>query len=201
MNLEQVIGFLIPFISQNSYAVAFFGGLLAGEEVVMALAFMVANDILPLWVVFVFSFVGVLVCDSFFFLVGKLRIVRSLNRFEKIAHIYGKLDSFIIKFSRDSIFRTLLYTKFIFGTRLLTLVILGFRNIKFSEFLKADLFVVLVWSIVVVGLGWFAGSSFKIIVNVFKSVQIALFFIILLAFLVYIGKKWAEKRLIKELKK
>jgi len=194
------IEFIKPLLVDYGYLVSFLGGLFAGEEVVMTLAFLAANGFISIWVVLIFCFIGMFLCDIFFYGLGKLKYIQDLRRFERVHKISRKIDSFVRKLSKDSPFRALLYTKFIFGTRLITLIYLGFRKTPFKLFFISDFLVGLLWIAIVVSLGWFAGSSFKFILETFKNVQFALLFIVAFILAAWGIKVWIGKIIIKKQK-
>lgn len=195
VNIQEILLFLL---SDYGWLVALLGGIFAGEEVIITLAFLAANGYISIWTVFIFSFIGIFLCDLFFFIIGRMKFVENLKQFESISHFHSKLDNFIELITRKSTFRALLYTKFIFGTRIFTLILIGLRKTKFGEFILSDLIVVLIWMSVVVSLGWFAGNSFNLIIKIFNSIQIAILFLVAIIIIILLIKRWIEKELIKK---
>lgn len=186
-------------MSQNAVLVSFFGGLLAGEEVIITLAFLSARGILSLWVVFVFCFAGILICDSFFFFIGKIKFLGKLKKISRLHITYKKIEKIVNKITGDKIILALFYTKFIFGTRIATLIYLGRKN-SFKKFIFADFIVGIMWMSVVVSLGWFAGASFYFIIDVFKNIQFAILFLVMFIIFLLLLKKWVAHQLIKRQK-
>ena len=200
MDVSVFIEFVRPLLSQYGVLISFLGGFFAGEEVIMTLAFLAANGLISIWTVFVFCFIGIILCDLFFFFIGRIRIIRNLKKYKKITHVSKKMDKFVTKLSRGSPFLALFYTKFIFGTRIATLIYLGYKRISLKRFLLSDIGVGLLWMSIVVSLGWFAGSSFNLILDLFKNVQIALLFLIIFAVIIIAVQKWIAKKLMQKQK-
>ena len=67
----------IEIITANPIHASFLGGLFAGEEFTMFLAFLSARGAFDIWIVFVFSFIGVLIMDFLFYFLG--REIREAN--------------------------------------------------------------------------------------------------------------------------
>jgi len=193
-----LVEFILSLLSTYGELASFLGGFFAGEEVIMTLSFLAANGVLPLWKVFLFSFLGILLCDSLFYFIGRSKLVGSLQKFEKFAHISKKYEHIILKIDKKGTLNLLFTTKFIFGTRLLTLLYLGFKKVKIAEFLISDFIVGLFWMAIVVSLGWFSGSSFYLVLDIFKNIPLAIAGILILV-LAFIGiKTWISKKILKK---
>jgi membrane protein DedA with SNARE-associated domain len=193
-----IVEYILSLISSYGGLASFLGGFFAGEEVIMTLSFLSANGIIPIWKVFLFSFLGIVLCDTFFYALGRMKIVQNISSFKRFASLSKKYKSLILKLNKKGTLNLLFTTKFIFGTRILTLLYLGFRRTKLLEFFISDLIVGLFWMVIVVSLGWFSGSSFYLILNIFKNVQVALLVIVLLI-LTFVGlKKWISTKILKK---
>jgi len=191
----DLINFLEPIFLSYGWLIALLGGIFAGEEVIMTLSFFASKELIPLWVVFVFCSIGIFICDLFFFLIGRLRIVKNLSEVERIARMYGKLDKIISKLTKESTILALFYTKFIFGTRILTLIYLGIKRTKIKDFVLSIIIVIILWMSVVVSIGFFAGVAFFRILEIFKNLQLAIIFIVFLVVMLLIIKKWIGNKL------
>lgn len=176
--------------------IAFLAGLIGGEESLLTLAFLSANGLFPFLYIFIYTSLGVWFSDILVFSLGKTHFFRRFKDIERFSHTYKKIDSFIIKLSRNNIFLTLLYTKFIYGTRVLTLLYLGSKEKKYSNFLIPDLLVVFIWSSIFICIGYLGGSSFYII-KLIGNIQIAIVALISFIFIVYIIRRWIKLKLLK----
>lgn len=180
--------------------VAFFGALIGGEETVLLLAAFAARDLYPIWIIFVFCFLGVFIADAIWFFVGRSRMVTRLKE-----HRYFKVHSerardFISNKFKGNHFVLLMSTKFLYGLRLVTIMYLG-RRMKFRKFIIYNLVVAAIWTAAIVGLGWFAGQGIGWLWDTYKDVQMIIATIIIIAIVFYILKiilgkvtaKWATK--------
>lgn len=193
----EILEFIMGLFENYPILIAFLGGLFGGEEVIITLSFLSANGFIPIWILFVFALIGVFLSDIFVFFIGKLRIIKNFKNIEKFSKVYMQVDSRISKLTRESVFLTLLYTKFLYGTRVLTLIYVGLKDIKLRKFMLYDFIVTFIWMCVIVSIGWFAGSSYNLIYKIFKNVQIALLTILIFVVLFFILRKWVGKKLIK----
>lgn len=199
MDLFSIILGLEPLIRNYPAIFSLFTSLFLGEEIILILSFLSANGYLSIWIVFVFCFIGRITSDFFFFTLGKLKIANKLVRYQK-NFIYEGVENLFSKLNRKNTFITLLYTKFFIGIRAAMMFYMGYRGISLKRAVVSDIFAVFVWMMVLVPIGWFAGSSFKLVLNTFDDIKIAIIFLvgIILLFLIgrgYIRKKIHEKKI------
>ena len=180
---------LLAIFSNYPSLISFLGGLLGGEETLLALSFLAANNMIPLEILFIFGFLGVYVCDLIVFSIGRFKLVHNFEKLEKHSPVYQRIDKFISKLTNESPFLALMYTKFIYGARLLTLIYLGLKKISLKQFLVSNFIVDLIWMSVIIMLGWLAGSGFKFVLDVFKNVQAAIGLVIVFVIILLIGRK------------
>lgn len=197
--IESIFKLFEPFVSiiiAHPLLASLLGGLFAGEEFTLFLAFLSSRGYYPLWIVYVFSFTGVFIMDFLFYQFGRLRFVHKLFRFRFFTKAYSFINLFVQKITYKHKFLILLYTKFIFGTRLISLIYLGIEKTSYRTFLITDFFVTLLWTIVIVTFGYFIGKGYSILYDIFKSVQISLAFILIMLLLFFIFRKWIRKILL-----
>jgi membrane protein DedA with SNARE-associated domain len=192
---------IATILSDYSILISFLAGLLTGEEVIIILSFLSANGVLKVWQLFLFSGIGVFLSDIIIYFVGSTKFIRRIMRRGLIARPYRRFERAVEKISREKIFLLLLATKFIYGTRILTLLYLGIKKIPHRKFIIYDCIVVFTYLIPVIGLGWVAGSGFRLAITIFKSVQIGLLVIVVGVIVFIIIKEWTNIELLEELRK
>ena len=197
MDLLSFILGLEPLIRSYSALFAFITSLFLGEEIILILSFLSANDYIPLWQVFVFCFVGRVISDFFFFALGKFRIATWLEKYQD-RKVYIGVDKIFSKLNRKNLFVTLLYTKFLIGMRIAIMFYIGAKGGSLKKTLINDLAAVFVWLLVLIPIGWFAGSSFKLILEIFNDVRIALLFLFIIVILGFIIKNYIQKRILEK---
>lgn len=188
---------LIQLFAEYSIPLCFFGGLIGGEEIIMTLSFLsAAQNLLPLWQIMIFAPIGVFLSDIIVFSIGRFHLVHNFHKLETFSKVYMKVDKVIQRISKK-VFLTLLYTKFMYGARILTLLYLGIRKTNFKKFLISDFLVVAIWIIPITLVGWLGGSGFKLVMTIFKSIQIASITIVLFIIAVFLSRKWMDEILLK----
>jgi len=193
-----VLEFIFTLFSSYGELASFLGGFFGGEEFIIALSFLAAKGILPIWKIFLFSFLGIFLHDVFFYAIGRSRIFQNIQKFEKFIHLSKKYEHIIVKIDKKGVLNLLFTTKFIFGTRLLTLVYLGFKKKKIKEFLIGAFIIEFFWVSLFIFLGWFLGNSFYLFWDIFKNVPLAITTILLLIFFFIKFRKWMSNKILKK---
>ncbi len=196
MNIES----LIPFFSSYGILITFFCGIFGGEEVILTLVFLSAMGLLPLWWILVFTTIGEYISDTIIFSIGRFSLPRKIRRIEKLTGLYNKAHRIIAKVSRKNTALTLLYSKLIYGTRIMTLIYLGSKKTRWRDFLISEIFVMIIWMSITVTIGWFGGRSIKQISTIFKDIGLTIASLIVFIVLIALMKKWIQSRLLKRQK-
>ena len=199
--IESIFKLFEPFVNiiiAHPILASLLGGLFAGEEFTLFLAFLSSRGYYPIWIVYVFSFIGVFIMDFLFYQFGRSRFVHKFFRFKFFEKAYSFINLFVQKITYKHKFLILLYTKFIFGTRLISLIYLGIEKTSYRTFLITDFFVTLLWTGVIVTFGYFIGKGYSILYNIFKSVQISMVFIFIMLLLFFMFRRWIRKKLIQD---
>jgi len=186
------------YLSQYPILASLLIGIFTGEEVILILAFLSSQGVLPLWIVFVFVPIGTFITDIFFFFIGKTKLINKIKDWKHFSKGYSKTDKFVGKLTKEKHILALFYTKFIYGTRIVTLIFLGLRGTKYSQFFKYNIIITILWAMIVIPLGYLAGKGYIIILNIFRSVELGLLFLLIFIILFFLIKKWISTKLVKK---
>jgi membrane protein DedA with SNARE-associated domain len=197
MELLDFIYGMEPLIREYSVIFTFFASLLFGEEIILIFSFLSANGYLPLWKVFVFCFLGRLLSDSFFFALGKFKIANILKKYQN-HNVYADVEKVFSKIHRKNLFVTLLYTKIMIGMRIAIMFYIGSKGASLKKILISDAAAIFVWLIVLMPLGWFAGSSFKFVLDVFNDIKLTILFLIIMILFGVIINGYLRRRIIQK---
>ena len=90
----------------------------------------------------------------------------------------------------------LLFIKFLYGTRILTILYLSMQRLRLGTFLLFDLIGTMLWLAVIVSLGYLVGRSVGIegVVTSVQKAEVALLLLLALFFVVRFGSKWITRR-------
>src|SRR3989344_7463681 len=130
----ELVNTLIYLLGEYPILISFVAGLFGGEATILTLAFLSINGLMPIWTILVFSTLGLIISDLALFLFGRLKFIRNIKQLERHYKTFKKIDSIIIKISRDSVFLVLLYAKFIYGISIPALIYLGIKKSSISKF-------------------------------------------------------------------
>ena len=191
---------LLPLISQYGKTISFFGGFITGESIIVTLAFLSAQGVLPLWQVLVFCTLGMYLSDFVPLTIGRFKFFRKLLEREKFVRRVEKIEYHIQKYTKNNLFLILLYTKIIYGASIPALVYLGAKKTPYSKFAFYNFFVEIIFVPVVVLIGWLTGKGFSLATRIFESIRIAILLLIILIIILYFIRRWESQKLIKKQK-
>ncbi len=188
---------IVNLLSFYQLPAIFWGAFFFGETVVITAAFLSAQGIWSLLNVFWLALAGTLISDALWFLFGK-SFLKLLNRWQRYQQ---KHDKFVKKLERilgRRPFLVLLFIKFLYGTRILTIIYLSLRKIRFRTFLIFNTIGTLVWLVVMIAIGWLAGKGIANVIPVFHRIGYALSLLVLFLIIFKVITSWLGKRIIKK---
>ncbi len=148
--IEQLANYHAPII--------FLGALLFGETVIIAAAALAAQGHWSVEAVFAWAFLGTVVADVGWFAVAE----RSLGRLTRMAEGEDRRARTLAWLQRRTgsrPFLVLLFIKFLYGTRILTILYLSMREVRTRDFVGYDAAGTVVWLVVIVSIGWLVGKG------------------------------------------
>ena len=92
----------------------------------------------------------------------------------------------------------LLYTKFLYGTRLITILHLSSRKISFRSFFLFNIISAVIWLFVVIPLGWLAGMGVINLLPAFSAVGYSFIAVFLTIAIFQTTSIWTMRRLARE---
>lgn len=191
---------ILPFIGQYGKTISFFGGFITGESMIVTLAFLSAQGVLPLWQVFVFCTLGMYLSDFIPLIIGRFKFFRKLFERKKFVKKIEKIEHNLQKYARNNLFLILFYSKFIYGLSIPALIYLGTKKTSYLKFAFYNFLVEIIFVPMVILIGWFSGRGFLFTKNIFKDIRIAIFLLIIFIILFIFIRRWWNQKLIKKQK-
>lgn len=170
----------------------FFGGFFFGETVIIPAAFLAGQDILSLQEVFWVTFLGTVIADTLWFIAGP-PLFRFAHRFEWIAARSESVLKRVKDLYADQPFRALFVSKFVYGTRILTVIYLSFERVSAVRFLIVNLASTFLWLVAIVAIGWLAGKSIVNLIPFVSDVTYALLVVAVLIVGFKLAPLWLQK--------
>lgn len=176
---------LLSFLAQYQVPALFLGAFFFGETVILAAVFLAAQGLWPLSDVFWISLFGTITADIAWFLIGR-HILRSTKRWERLkrkhAEHFGKLE----KGSEQKQLLYLVFFKFLYGTRIITILYVSAQGMTAWKFLLFDTAGTAVWLAAVIAVGTAAWSGLSRAIPAFHAAEYALGAALILALLIKI---------------
>ncbi len=157
---------LIEQFQNHAFLLFFIASLIGGEEVMIPLAFLVGTGLWDIQTLFLACFIGTLVSDTLWFLLGRHGLQKT-ELFKKHKGKYDKVVHFLNKISKKD-FVVLLVTKFLYGTRIFTILHFGVSSMPKSRFILLNSIVILVWLPLALNIGWFAGKGSSFFLGIYE---------------------------------
>lgn len=170
------------------------GSFFFGEAVIVTAAYLAAKFNWPLFPLFAAAFAGTLVSDILWFMAGHMLFVR-LQLWQRYEQRYHKIISAIERITGKRLFLCLLYIKFLYGTRILTLLYLSWRKLPFSQFLIYNSLGTALWLVVILSIGWVTGKGIINLIPAAATLQYVLLGVVVLFVISKLFAYWIHRRL------
>ncbi len=179
-------------LAQHHAWIIFFGTFFLGETIILAAAALAAQGHFSVWSVVVWSYLGTVISDGGWFLLARpaARYLKSGARRERYDKVLAWLDR---RFGARPE-RSLLFIKFVYGTRIATIVYLSLRRIGLWVFLRLNGLGTAMWLSVVVTVGWMAGKGIGSLSPELSKVEYLLPVILIVGLCLRELVKWTSRR-------
>lgn len=197
-----LIGETIVLFFAYKYLVSFLGALIIGEEAVFLLSILSGRGLFPLGILIVFGFLGLIISDCIWFLLGKTKFVKYLRSRGRKTKSYQQMHFVNKTLRKRSEFLALFVSKFLFGIRSMKIMSVSAEGMRFKKFIKINTLCIIIWMPIMITLGWLAGqgvSRIEYLVNGFGEVVEVIFVFIILMILVELLASRVVKRIVRVL--
>ncbi|OHB06029.1 MAG: hypothetical protein A3B22_00820 [Candidatus Zambryskibacteria bacterium RIFCSPLOWO2_01_FULL_47_33] len=187
---------IINLLSTYQLPAIFLGAFFFGETVILTAAFLAGQGTWSIESVFWLSLAGTVISDSLWFLLGQT-FFQFTKRWEKYQ---DKYQTFLIKLEQTTgqrPFLSLLFIKFLYGTRILTILYLSIRKVRYSTFLLFNTIGTIIWLLVMILVGWLVGRGVGNVVQVFSRVEYIVTALVLLIMFFKVMTTWLSKKIVK----
>jgi len=149
---------ILSLLTMYQLPAIFFGAFFFGETVIITAAFLAGQGIWSVYTVFILAFFGTIISDSLWFLFGQsiLHVITRWKRGRKKVH---ELEKEEVPLKKHTPFFVLLFIKFLYGTRILTIIYLSSRKMSFWLFTLFNAIGTTIWLIVMISIGWGAAKG------------------------------------------
>ncbi len=187
----------IDHFAEYPFVLFFLAALLGGEEIIFPLAFLVGRAWWDLELLILGSFIGTMVSDLAWFLLGRHGIQKT-KFFQKHTAKYEIAKKLFQKLAKHE-FNLMLITKFIYGTRIMTIFHLSIGGMSIIRFLSYSACTISLWLNVVIGIGWWAGKGSVFLNKLYEHPASLVLSLISLLVLFHIARHLISKKIGKKL--
>jgi membrane protein DedA with SNARE-associated domain len=176
---------------------SFVAVIIWGDISVLAISFLSAQGYLPIVSVVLIAFTATFVADSLWYLLSISKLMDKIPIWKPFHGTYLRLEKRIYSVSRHNDLIMLLLSKFIYGTRVVTIAYLAHsKKIGYAKFIEHDMISSGLWLVFLIPVGWLAGRGFWWVYNVMDSLRLAITFIVIAIVAFVIFEKWVKRRLL-----
>jgi len=175
----------------------FIGSFLFGETVIITAATLAVNFGWSFFNIFWVALLGTIISDVMWFYLGGI-VLRRLSRWETYKKKHEKTMQALNKRTGEKPFLALLYIKFLYGTRVITIFYLSLRRVSIKSFILFDTIGSAIWLLVIMSLGWLAGLG---IINLLPELNRLGYFLVAILAVIIITKLitlWSKKKFLDE---
>jgi membrane protein DedA with SNARE-associated domain len=197
----KVLDPVLIYINSHGVLLSFLGGFFTGETVIISLGFLSGSGLLPLWQVLIFCTLGMYLSDFIPFALGRIKFFVKLLSRERFSERAKRIEDKLLSYTRNNLFLTLLYTKFIYGASIPTLIYLGSRKKALTKFIYYDLLVEIIFVPIVVFIGWLSGKGFGLATMIFSDLRVLIPILLLIISAISLFIRWINKIVMKRVRK
>jgi membrane-associated protein len=168
------------------YIVLFLGTVLEGEFVLLTAGLLAYTHVLNIWLVMVVALLGAVVGDNLWFYIGRLGGRSFINRYGKLFFLtkkrINKAELYFGQHGRKTVF----FSRFIFGTRMGSAALAGTFGMSCKRFFTSNIVGAISWVIITTTIGYFFGSSFHDLREIFHRTELALLILVAAALIIVV---------------
>lgn len=186
---------IIHYLTLYQIPALFVGAFFFGETVILAAALLAQQGWWNMSTVFFVSLIATVVSDAVWFWLGTTFFFKK-KWFDKYEKKYKGIVEVLDTKVKHRPYLSLLVIKFLYGTRIVTILYLAVRNLPFWKFILFDTLGTVIWLVAMLALGWFAGNGIASM-GMFNSLT-KIFSALIVCILVY---RWIEVWITKNITK
>jgi membrane protein DedA with SNARE-associated domain len=153
--------------SYGYYAVFLFA-CIEGELAVLTAGFFCRSGVMSLELVILFAFLGTFLTEQILYFVGRIYGTKLLKKYPTVFKKSEKILEFLRNYNSAFIFGS----RFIYGIRNISPIIIGIANISPGKFSSLNIPAALIWAILVASAGYLFADALDFVSDNMKIIQI-----------------------------
>jgi len=184
MGIEDSI---IALLTQYKLPMLYLGAILFGETVIIPASFLSSSGFISPFSVLWVSLLGTMSADSLWFFAGD-KLLKCCEKYKWCKNRHKRVLHVIERLTSKNPFHYLILSKFLYGTRIATIIYLAMRKVKFAKFLSFNSLGSVIWLIIIIGFSWAAGNSTRSITGITERIDIMALVLVLVFLSVKLGE-------------
>ncbi len=176
-------------IQSYGYYAVFIFACIEGEVAVLTAGFLCKSGLLSLKLVILFAFLGTFMTEQIMFFIGRIYGSKLLEKHPDLSKKSRRIIEFLRRYKRGFIFGS----RFVYGIRNISPMIMGTAGINPLLFSSLNIPAALIWSVIVAGAGYLFADALDSAEWEIKVLQILGLVIVIVGLLVFINKKTRTK--------
>ena len=172
----------------------FWGAFFFGETVIITAAFLAGSGWWSLATVFWLALAGTVISDVGWFFAGRYIASRSRRWADRQAR-HGQFLARVDQLFGQRPFLVLLFIKFLYGTRILTIIYLSLRKVPLALFILFDTIGTIIWLAVMLTIGWLASQGLGNLFPILQKTEYALSLLVVIIIGYKLVTAWIAKQL------
>lgn len=185
---------LISLLTTYQLPAVFLGAFVGGEGIIITTSFLASRLNWNMASVFTDALLGTVLSDVTWYYGGRYILTR-MKRWEDYRTRHQATLTQIEKKAGQRPWLLLLYIKFLYGTRILTVLYLSLRRVSIASFVLFDTLGTMVWLVVVMTIGWLAERGAINLIPFLDTLEHALIILIIAIITVKLMSLWIAKQL------
>lgn len=173
------------FIQSYGYYAVFLFACIEGEVAVLTAGLLCRSGLMSLELVMLFAFLGTLITEQTLYFIGRIYGSKLLQKYPRILEKSRKIMDFLHKYDALFIFGS----RFIYGIRNISPIIIGMANITPLKFSALNVPAALIWSVLVAGIGYVFADALDLTKSNMKILHIVGLLLLTYALSIFIYKK------------
>lgn len=184
---------MVAGLSLASWWVVFVGTFFLGESVILGAAALAAQGTSSVWSVAGWAFAGTVLSDTVWF-TSAGRAVAVVNRDGERAARLARHGQRLDRWTGTHPQRALLFIKFVYGTRILSITYLAWRRVDPATFVAFDAAGTAVWLAAIVPVGFFGGRGLERAGVDLTRFEVGFAVVVVVAVVVRAAMLWRRRR-------
>lgn len=185
---------IVSLLIVYQFPAIFLGSIIFGETIILAAAFLAGHGWWSVYTVFFITFVGTMFSDSLWFYMGR-KLSGKSHEWQEKQEKYRKLLAFLEHITSRRAFLALLFIKFLYGTRIITIMYLSIHRLRFRTFFLFNAIGTFLWLLIMVGIGWYASTRIDGDIPDIKKFQYGASVLLTFLLLTRVGSIYLRKRI------